>query len=50
MLKKKTLMKVKHFLLMDFCKILNINEYESNRLLIKVLKHDQDDMKWYASC
>jgi hypothetical protein len=30
---------------MDLRKVLNINEYESNHLLRKVLKHDHDDMK-----
>jgi hypothetical protein len=37
---KKTLTKAKHFLLMDLHKVLNINEYKSNRILIKVIKHD----------
>ncbi len=36
--KNKT--KTKHFLLMDLREVLSINEYESNRLLNKMLKHD----------
>jgi hypothetical protein len=34
--KKNTLTKLGHFLLMDLCKVLNINECESNHLFKKM--------------
>jgi hypothetical protein len=37
--KKNTLTKIEDFLLINPCEVLNINEYESKKLLKKVLKH-----------